>query len=93
LLGVRVDGVDAFFALAQMVLSAFLSAQIALTRITFLEALILLRCIATDLVMETMHCEPTEDVAVFKQVVSKHHFALQECREIVSLKLLTCVAS
>jgi len=67
-----------FFALAQMELSAFLSAQIALTRITFLEALIFLRCIATDLVMETMHCEPTEDVAVFKQGLP-----LQECREIL----------
>jgi len=28
--------------------------------------LLLLQCIATDLVLETMHCEPTEDVAVFK---------------------------
>jgi len=79
------DGVDAFFALAHMVLSAFLSAQIALTRITFLEALIyLLRCIATDLVMETMNCEPTEDVAVFKQRLffQTSFRTAAECREI-----------
>jgi len=60
---VRICRVDAFFALAQLVLivSAFLSEQIALTRITFLQALIC--CI--DLFMEAMHCEPTEDIADF----------------------------
>jgi len=32
------------------------------SQITFLEALLLLHCIAADLVMETIHCKTTEEI-------------------------------